>query len=128
MKKSSFVAMVMGTVGIIVFSIGLCMCLIPEWNAFVPGLITGSIGIAVILALIIVWRRMEGKTPIRLNAKTVGTLLSGTTGALLFGLGMSFTMIWDNRILGIIIGVAGIVFLLILIPLIKGLDKTEVIL
>lgn len=89
---------------------------------------TGSIGIVVLLAMIIVWRRMTGKAPIRLNAKTVGTVLLGTAGSLLFGLGMSFTMIWDNLILGIIIGVVGIVFLLILIPLIKGLDKTEVIL
>jgi len=122
MKKSSFVAMVMGTIGIILFSIGLCMCLIPEWNAFVPGLITGSIGIVVLLTMITVWRRMTGKTPIRLNAKTVGTVLLGTAGSLLFGLGMSFTMIWDNLILGIIIGFVGIVFLLTLFPLIKGID------
>ena len=34
MKKSSFVAMILGTIGGILFALGMCMALIPEWNAF----------------------------------------------------------------------------------------------
>lgn len=34
MKKSSFVALVLGTVSIVLFSLGVCMALIPEWNTF----------------------------------------------------------------------------------------------
>lgn len=37
MKKSSFVAMILGTIGGILFALGMCMALIPEWNAFLPG-------------------------------------------------------------------------------------------
>ena len=32
MKKSSFVAMVLGTPSIILFALGMCMALITEWN------------------------------------------------------------------------------------------------
>ncbi|WP_240474523.1 hypothetical protein [Thomasclavelia saccharogumia] len=34
MKKSTFVATILGTVGGILFALGMCMALIPEWNAF----------------------------------------------------------------------------------------------
>ena len=44
MKKSSFIAMVLGTVSIVMFAIGMCMALIPEWDAFEPGIIFGCIG------------------------------------------------------------------------------------
>lgn len=33
MKKSSFVAMVLGTVSVVLFALRMCMALIPEWNA-----------------------------------------------------------------------------------------------
>ena len=121
MKKSSFVAMIMGTVGGILLALGMCMCLLPEWNAFRPGVIMGCVGLVVLLAMVIVWRRMEGKEPIRLNGKTVGTVLLGIVGAILLGVGMCLTMVWSNMILGIVIGIVGIVVLLALIPLVKGL-------
>ena len=34
MKKSSFVAMILGTVSGILFALGMCMALISEWDAF----------------------------------------------------------------------------------------------
>ena len=43
MKKSSFVAMVLGTVSVVLFALGMCMALIPEWNAFQPGIVVGCI-------------------------------------------------------------------------------------
>ena len=113
--------MIMGTVGGILLALGMCMCLLPEWNAFRPGVIMGCIGLVVLLAMVIVWRRMEGKEPIRLNGKTVGTVLLGIVGAILLGVGMCLTMVWSNMILGIVIGIVGIVLLLALIPLVKGL-------
>ena len=32
MKKSTFGAMIAGTVGGLLFALGMCMTLIPEWN------------------------------------------------------------------------------------------------
>lgn len=122
MKKSSFVAMILGTIGGILFAVGMCMALIPEWNAFRPGVIMGVVGAVVLLIMVLVWRKMENKEPIHVSGKTIGTVLLGIAGALLLGVGMCLTMVWSNMILGIVIGIVGIVVLLCLIPLTKGLQ------
>lgn len=121
MKKSTFVAMILGTIGGILFALGMCMALIPEWNAFQPGVIMGVVGAVVLLVMVLVWRKMENKAPVRLSGKTIGAMLIGIVGALLFGIGMCLTVVWSNMVVGIIIGIAGIVVLLCLIPFIKGL-------
>lgn len=121
MKKSTFVAMILGTIGGILFALGMCMTLIPEWNAFRPGVVMGVIGAVVLLVMVLVWRKMENKTPIKLSGKTIGATLIGIVGALLFGVGMCLTMVWSHMIVGIIVGIVGIVVLLCLIPFIKGL-------
>ena len=74
----------------------------------------------VLLIMVLVWRKMENKSPIRLSGKTIGTVLLGIVGALTLGVGMCLTMVWSNMILGIVIGIVGIVLLLCLIPLAKG--------
>lgn len=121
MKKSSFVAMVLGTVSAVLFSLGMCMALIPEWNAFRPGIIFGSVGLFIALITLIVWRRMEHKEPIRISGKTVLTVIIGVVGALALGIGMCFSMVWGKMVMGVIIGLIGIVVLLCLIPLTKGI-------
>lgn len=121
MKKSSFVAMILGTIGGILLSLGMCMCLLPEWNAFEPGVIMGCIGLLVLLVMVIVWRKMENKEPIKLSGKTMGATLISILGSLLLGVGMCLTMVWSQMVIGIVIGIIGIVILLCLIPFIKGL-------
>lgn len=54
MKKSSFVAMILGTVSGILFALGMCMTLISEWDAFLQGIILGCIGILLGLITLIV--------------------------------------------------------------------------
>jgi len=71
MKKSSFVALIMGTVSGVFFALGMCMALLPEWNAFNSGVVFGVVGAAVLLAMLIVRRKMMGKKPIKINTKTV---------------------------------------------------------
>ncbi|MTI48442.1 hypothetical protein [Sporosalibacterium faouarense] len=121
MKKSSFVAMILGTIGGILLAIGMCMTLLPEWNAFKPGVVMGCIGLVVLLIMVFVWRKMENKDPIKISPKTIGATLIGILGALLLGVGMCLTMVWSKMVIGIVIGVVGIVVLLSLIPFIKGL-------
>lgn len=121
MKKSTFVAMILGIMGGILFALGMCMTLIPEWNAFRPGVIMGVIGAVVLLAMVVIWRKMENKAPIKLSGKTIGGTLIGIAGALLLGIGMCLTMVWSNMIVGIIVGIVGIIVLLSLIPFVKGL-------
>ena len=121
MKKSSFVAMMLGTVSGVLFAMGMCMALIPEWGTMKPGIIFGCIGIVMGIITLMVWRKMTGKEPIKLSGKAVLTGAVGIVGALALGVGMCFTMVWDKTVLGIVIGLIGIVILLCLIPLIKGI-------
>lgn len=122
MKKKNFVSMIMGTVGGILFAIGMCMCLLPQWNAFNQGIVMGAVGAVILLAMLIVRRRMEGKPAVKLNGKAVGTILFGIVGALALGVGMCMVMVWNMLIQGILVGLVGIVLLLCLIPIVKGLE------
>ena len=122
MKKSNFAALILGTIGVVFFALGMCMALLPEWGMFQQGIVCGVIGLVVLLITVLVWRRMEGKAPIHLNAKTVGAVVVGVLRALLLGVGMCMTMVFGRMVLGIVIGLVGIVVLLMLIPLVKGLQ------
>ena len=121
MKKSNFVALILGTIGIVFFALGMCMCLLPEWNMFQEGIIAGVIGVVVLMITAGIWRKMEGKAPIKISGKLVLSVLAGVIGALLFGVGMCLTMVFGKMVLGIIIGLIGIIILLMLIPLTKGI-------
>lgn len=121
MKKSSFVAMILGTVSGVLFAFGMCMALLPEWNAFKPGIIFGAVGIVLGIITLLVWRKMENKAPIKINGRMLGIVVLGILGALTLGVGMCFCMVWENIILGTIIGLVGIILLLSLIPVTKGI-------
>ena len=121
MKKSSFVAMLMGTVSGVLFALGMCMTLIPEWEAFQPGSIFGCVGVLLGVITLIVWRKMAHKQPIHFSGKSILTGAVGIIGALALGIGMCFCMVWSKMVIGIVIGLVGIVVLLSLIPLVKGL-------
>lgn len=123
MKKSNFVAMLLGTVSGLLFALGMCMALIQEWDAFRPGVVFGCVGILLGLVTVIVWRKMEHKRPIHISGKTVLSVAVGVIGALALGVGMCFSMVWDKMILGVTTGMAGIIILLCLIPLIRGLKN-----
>ena len=123
MKKSNFAALILGTIGMVFFALGMCMALIEEWGMFRQGVIAGVIGLVILLIMLIVWRRMEGKEPIHLSGKTVGTIILSIFGALLFGIGMCLCMVFGKMVLGVVIGLIGIIALLMLILLTKGLKK-----
>lgn len=121
MKKSNFVALTLGTIGVVCFALGMCMALLPEWGMFQQGIVCGVIGLVIPLITAAVWQKMEGKAPIKLNAKTIGAVAVGVLGALLLGVGMCMSMVFGKMVLGIAVGLVGIVVLLFLIPLVKGL-------
>lgn len=122
MKKKNFVSMILGTVGGILFAVGMCMCLLPEWNAFNAGIVMGIIGAVILLAMLIIRRKMEGKPKITLNRKAIGAIILGIISTLVFGLGMCMTMIWEGLMIpGIIVGIVGIIMFLFIIPLYKGI-------
>lgn len=48
MKKSNFVALILGTVGCVFFALGMCMCLIQEWGVSRQGIVCGAAGLVVL--------------------------------------------------------------------------------
>lgn len=124
MEKKNFVTLVMSVVGGVLFAIGMCMCLLPEWGVFDQGVAVSVVGLVELAVMLMVRRRMEGKSLIvRIDARTIGTVMLGLVGALVPGLGMCMTMVWGAVLMvpGIAVGLLGIVLLLCLIPLCRGL-------
>ena len=123
MKKSSFVAMVLGTISLVFFALGMCMALLPEWDAFTEGVIFGAIGLVLGLVTLLIWRKMEHKAPlhVHLSGKTALIVITGVMGTLLLGIGLCFCLVWNNIIIGTMVGLMGILLLMALIPLVKGI-------
>ena len=123
MSKKNFISLILGTIGGVLFALGMCMAMIPEWNAFTQGVVVGCIGAVILLVMLIVRRKMEGKPVIiKPSGKTIGTIVLGVAGALVLGVGMCMVMVWDMLVWGVVVGLVGIVLLLCLIPLIKGIQ------
>ena len=87
MKKENFITLIFGVLGGMLFGLGMCMCMLPEWGLFREGILMGTAGLVVLLILWAVRRKMQGKEPIRLNLKTVGIVVFGILGAMVFGIG-----------------------------------------
>lgn len=122
MKKVDFVTLAMSTIGGALFALGMCMCLIQDWESFDAGVVMGAVGAVVLLAMVVVRRRMLGKPAIKLSAKAVGIVVLAAVGALTLGIGMCMVMVWEDMLIaGIIVGLVGIVLLLSLLPVCKGL-------
>lgn len=120
MKKSTFVNLIIATIGGLLFALGMCMCLLPEWNAFKIGVVCTAIGAIVLLVQsIVAWIRSGRK--IKINWKTAGKVLYGVFAALVLGVGMCMILVWNLLLPGILVGILGIVLLLMLIPMCLGL-------
>ena len=126
MEKKNFVTLIMSVVGGMLFALGMCMCLLPEWGAFNQGVVLGVVGAVELLITFVVYRKMSGKQPIKLNAKMIGKVIYGIFAAIVFGIGMCMTMVFENMMIpGIIVGIVGIVLLLCLIPMCLGLKDSN---
>lgn len=124
MKKSSFITLLVGVIGGLVFSLGMCMCLIHEWDAFNQGMIVTAVGLVVLLALGVISLIMKSsKTRKPINWKIVGKSLYGVFSALMLGAGMCMVMVWQMMLPGMVVGVVGIVMLICLIPMCVGFKK-----
>lgn len=123
MKKSQFIALLVGVVGGLLFSVGMCMCLLPEWNAFDAGVVTAAVGAVILLALAIICQVKSGKPARKINWKLVGKIAYGTLSALVLGTGMAMILEMDMMLWGVIMGIVGIVMLLFLIPMCVGFKK-----
>lgn len=121
MKKSSFVALVMGTASGVLFALGMCMALLPEWKAFTEGIIFGAVGLVLGAVTALVWCKMENKKLPKLNGKNVFRVIYAIVAALVLGVGMCLCLVWQQIVWGTLVGLLGIIMLIALIPMIKGI-------
>lgn len=61
MKKDTLLEIILGTIGGLIFSVGMCMCLIPEWSLFNVGVVVAILGFIVLLCIIPVYRKHHPK-------------------------------------------------------------------
>ena len=71
------------------FGIGMCMCLLPEWNAFIPGVVVTTAGAVELL------RRLDRSVE---TPGIIVALIIGIAGMLIIETGMCCIMVW-NKIL-----------------------------
>ena len=114
MKKETLIEIILGTIGGLVFAIGMCMCLLPEWNLFTAGVITTIIGFIILLCIIPVYRKDHPRKPRGpINWGIVLTFVVGIVGSLIMGFGMSKILVEgatkNDMLVGIITGVVGLI-------------------
>lgn len=121
MTKLQFKAMLaFGGAGLL-FALGMCMALLPEWGLRTPGYVATGAGVIALVIAFVWWRRASGRGVLELpSGKGVLEAVCGTVGVLMFGGGMVLIMEFDLIIPGILLGVAGIAVCACLIPLFHG--------
>lgn len=132
MKKETLLEIILGTIGGLVFAIGMCMCLIPEWNMFAAGVITSIIGFIILLCIIPVYRSSHPKKEKEhrpINWGIVITWTVGVVGALIMGFGMSKIMVGSaetsDMVVGLITGVVGLVICVLNYPVYAYIKSTK---
>ena len=126
MEKKNFITLVFGTIGGLLFSLGMCMAHIAEWGMFNQGVVVGAIGAVVLLITYIVYRKMSGKKAGKINWKVVLKVIYGIFASLVLGVGMSMIMAFEGMMIyGIVVGIVGIVLLLFLIPMCLGFKDSK---
>ena len=123
MKKSHFITLVVCVIAGLMFSLGMCMCLLSEWNSFVLGVVLTAVGGVALVVMGIVALVKTNKEKLPINWKMIGKISFGVIAALILGLGMCMIMVWNLMLWGIIVGIVGLVMLLFLIPMFLGLKK-----
>ena len=131
MKKETLLEIILGTVGGLIFAIGMCMCLIPEWNLFTVGVVVAIIGFIILLCIIPIYRKEHPKKVS--NKKTDGglvlTWVIGVVGSLIMGFGMSKIMVGSpekmDMIVGMVTGVVGLLICVLNYPIYSYLKSNK---
>ena len=121
MKKETLLEIILGTIGGLVFAIGMCMCLLPEWNLFTQGVVVSIIGFIILLCIIPIHRKEHPRKPHGpINWGLVLTFAVGIVGSLIMGFGMSKVMVGEasttDMLVGIITGVVGLIICVLNYP------------
>ena len=132
MKKETLLEIILGTIGGLVFAIGMCMCLIPEWDMLGTGIVVATIGFIILLCIIPVHRKSHPRKEIERKETDWGLVLTwiiGVVGALIMGFGMSKIMVGSpekmDMIIGMITGVVGLLICVLNYPIYSYLKSNK---
>ena len=130
MKKETLLEIILGTIGGLILSIGMCMCLIPEWDLFSIGVVVSIIGFAILICLISIYRKRKPKKQAeKTDWGLVLTFIVGVIGALTMGFGMSKIMVGSpdkfELIIGMITGVVGLLICILNYPVYSYLKSNK---
>lgn len=130
MKKDTLLSIILGTVGGLIFAVGMCMCLVEEWNMLKSGIIVSVVGFIILLCIIPIYRKNHPKKergPI--NWGLVLTWTVGVIGSLIMGFGMSKIMVGEasqtDMIIGMITGVVGLITCVLNYPIYSYIKSTK---
>lgn len=122
MTKKNFLFLVLTVAGGLLFALGMCMCLLPEWNAFRPGVAVTALGVLALLSIALTRWMTAGRPMPEINWKKVGKAAYCVVAALVLGTGMAMVMAFEGMMIpGILVGILGIVLGVGAIPVLKGL-------
>ena len=129
MKKDTLLEIILGTVGGLIFAIGMCMCLIPEWNMFTAGIVVSIIGFIVLLCIIPIYKKEhQKKEHKRLDKGLLIAWIVGIVGALVMGFGMSRVLVDNSNgldIIGMICGILGLLVCVLNYPIYSYLKSNK---
>ena len=123
MKRSHFINLIICITTGLLFSLGMCMCLLPEWNLFVLGVVFASLGGGALLVFGIITYIKNAKNITPINWKMFGKIVYIVAATLILGLGMCFILVWELLLWGILTGIVGLIMLLFTIPMFFELKK-----
>lgn len=122
MEKHTLLEIILATVGGVLFALGMCMCLVVQWNAFAGGVVLAVIGLLVLLSIIAVHKKAHpAQTHHALDKGLLLTWGIGLLGALVMGFGMSKVMVepvaQSDLFIGLAAGVLGLLVCVLNYPI-----------
>lgn len=122
MTKKNFLFLMLTVMAGLLFALGMCMCLLPEWNAFSTGVVLTALGAVALLVIAVVRWHMSGKPVPTVDWKKTGKIAWCVLAALVLGTGMAMILCFQGMMIpGIVVGMIGILLGVCAIPVCRGL-------
>ena len=130
MKKETLLEIILGTIGGLIFSLGMCMCLVEEWDMLVAGIVVAVMGFITLLCIIPIYKKTHPKKEHKpIDKGLLITWTIGIIGALVMGFGMSKVLVdgasKTDPIIGMISGIIGLIVCVLNYPIYSYLKDNK---
>jgi len=126
MKKYTILEIILGVIGVLTFTIGICMCLIDEWSLLTQGIMVSIIGVILLLCIIPLYRKEHPKQKTTDWGK-IFAYITGIIGTaiLIYALSKMQGETTDktDMIIGMVSGIVGFLICILNYPIYLYLNK-----